>query len=133
FVRDEPRLVPPSRSHRRTVSRVSGKTSGSGSIKLRQPSKRPITSWPNSEPRYTSPLIAGFSPGASPPPVSTPTRNFVVMDEKVNPDYLLNSIVCSLIQSQTPGRTRPPPARDTENRVASNCIQQVRQPSLRQY
>src|SRR5882724_8015340 len=77
LVREEPRFVPPSRSHRRTVSRFKGKTSGSGFNKLLQPSNRPKTSRPSSEPRYTRPLIAGFNPGASPPPVSTPTRIIV--------------------------------------------------------
>src|SRR6185503_12551175 len=41
LVRDEPRLVPPSRSQRRTVDRSSGTTSKGGFSKLNQPSPRP--------------------------------------------------------------------------------------------
>src|SRR6266404_5182909 len=83
FVREEPRLVPPSRSHLRTVSRTRGSTSGSGFNKLRQPSNKPTTSSPSSEPRYTKPLIAGFNPGASPPPVSTPTRIALAINQNI--------------------------------------------------
>jgi hypothetical protein len=55
--------VPPSRSHRRTAYLVSDKVSGRGLNKLLQPSNKPTTSKPNSDPRWTSPLMAGFNPG----------------------------------------------------------------------
>jgi hypothetical protein len=51
LVREEPKLVPPSRSHRRTVARSSRRTSGRGFIRLLHPSNRPQTSKPSSEPQ----------------------------------------------------------------------------------
>src|ERR1700680_68166 len=72
-VLDEPRIVPPRGRIPRTACTSRGIVSPSRGP--RQPSRNPTNSYPNSwAPRRTSARITAFSPGQSPPPVSTPTR-----------------------------------------------------------
>src|SRR5512138_112744 len=73
FVRDVPRIVPPRGSRPRVLSEFS--TTAFPSIRPLQPSEKPV----NSSAYVFSPLrtrarITAFNPGASPPPVRTPTR-----------------------------------------------------------
>src|SRR5215470_7265881 len=73
LVRDEPRIVPPRGRMPRTAGMSSGTVSPSSGP--RQPSRKPMNSYPNSvTPRRTTARITAFRPGQSPPPVSTPTR-----------------------------------------------------------
>ncbi len=73
LVREEPRMVPPRGRIPRHSSMPSGMVTPSRGP--RQPSRNPT----NSKPCWVTPLrttarITAFSPGQSPPPVSTPTR-----------------------------------------------------------
>src|SRR3989475_5010992 len=73
FVREVPRIVPPSgRMPRTSAGRSSSMTPLS-----RQPAQpfwTPLTEWPSWNARRATARIAAFSPGASPPPVRTPMR-----------------------------------------------------------
>src|SRR5262249_52833213 len=73
LVRDVPRIVPPRGRMPRTARPSSGPVSPSSGP--RQPSLNPTNSYPYSGiPFRTSARMTAFSPGQSPPPVSTPTR-----------------------------------------------------------
>ena len=70
FVRDVPMIVPP----RGRIPEISRGPSGwkSCSTIPRQPSRTPITSCPRDHDRRATARMTAFSPGQSPPPVSTP-------------------------------------------------------------
>src|SRR5262249_25759997 len=71
--RGEPRIAPPRGRTPRTACTSSGMVSPSSGP--RHPSRNPVNSYPYScVPRRTSARMTAFSPGQSPPPVSTPTR-----------------------------------------------------------
>src|SRR6266702_4286376 len=73
FVREEPRIVPPRGRMPLTAFTSSGTVSPSSGP--RHPSRNPTNSYPYSGvPVRTSARMTAFSPGQSPPPVSTPTR-----------------------------------------------------------
>src|SRR5262245_36173043 len=73
LVRELPSIVPPRGRIPRTACTSSGIVSPSSGP--RHPSRNPVNSYPYScVPRRTSALMTAFSPGQSPPPVSTPTR-----------------------------------------------------------
>src|SRR5215467_13703170 len=73
LVREEPSIVPPRGRMPRTAGMSSGTVSPSSGP--RQPSRKPMNSYPNSvTPRRTTARMTAFRPGQSPPPVSTPTR-----------------------------------------------------------
>src|SRR5579862_9758187 len=82
LVREVCRYVPPVRSIVRVFSRFSGwiyraRLAGSfrsTCVNPSQPRRMPITSYPISDPRYTTDLITEFKPGTSPPPVRMPIR-----------------------------------------------------------
>src|SRR6266581_3436957 len=73
LVREVPSIVPPRGRIPRTACTSSGMVSPSSGP--RHPSRNPVHSYPYScVPRRTSARMTAFSPGQSPPPVSTPTR-----------------------------------------------------------
>ena len=82
FVRDDFRIVPPRGRMPRTWSTPSGVVRfSSGPF---QPSRNPTNSKPYSAtPLRTTARITAFSPGQSPPPVSTPTRMKIPLDSLV--------------------------------------------------
>ncbi len=88
FVRDDSKTVPP----RQRISSTYALSIGLSIFSSNpfHPCPRPITSYPSFRSLMDAPLIAGLSPGQSPPPVRIPTR-FAINT------LLLPSILCLML------------------------------------